>query len=1486
MGLAEPDDDGSTVPTPAGFPIAMPYPEVMRKGTSQDSKSFAKKKMMNAIVLCLNYLHLGRPARCPRHLQAGKPLNRSQWRVVKRLGSYLDAWIECDEVGPVAMGRTASKVESLEMNLERLTAAVKELPVEGIAKYFPSAAPHTSEGASRKDAGSVVGQLPNSSFSTFKPIEPDRLKFGGRPEFDPLPFLDPISAEIYEHPLQCGMDPNDFEGTVPFVQVHCSPQKKIELFKLLDSSGRLALHRERDVRPRFASGLFAVTKNLTHDRMILDSRPSNLLEKPLQRWVKSLASAERLCQLHLKEDQVIYSSSNDLKDYYYYLLVGEERSRRNILAGAVRPKDVSDLNCFCEDFWEEDKIYGSLCTLAMGDCNAVSLAQTCHLSLCLQSGVDPSTLLTLSGPVPRSSVLSGIIIDDYVCLAKVMQTSPLPTLSSKTADRVQSCYESVKLVPNKEKGTRDEAESTFWGTHLDGVRGFCRGALTRAIPLLGIVLQICALGHSTVELLQVITGSLISLFLYRRRMMSLLDSVFQSCVGRAGDAIVKLSGRTKGELLICGTLLPLACTNLRAAYRGRISATDASDRAEAGVVADVPPRAVEELSRHTLRKAVWTKLLPPGKAWERSHGMLDASFELPEGEGDKISTNPLWEALATGLKYRNVFLRKVTSRRHINIGELRAFLRMELILGLDEPCSRELFGLDSQVVLGAAVKGRSSSPSLNWELAQSLPNMLGLELYSELCYFESALNPADDPTRGRPLREPRDEMPPWWADVCTGIFEKFDLWLEANHLGPHELSGLPDFAELDSQGSAGKKAFAEEALEPFSLHSHADGSLDFGSFVESGNLPKATNLDESLLQCGKAEDESEHADSTCLSVFPWSFDEFAEKFRGRAGKLETEEARECFDFLSSLQQNQVHLPPGLDAIPLEAGYLDLFSGEKGIVQRLSSLGFWGVSFEILDGLNQDLYDPSVQKKIHRVLRLGLFWGLGASPVCRSFSVAITPPVRTKAEPEGIANASPAMQAKILEGNLSAAWILSLLEVCVALALAFWVENPAGSWLFKQPAWLLFLEANSAYIGFWVCDYCRFKMKWRKRTKFLTNTGLRGCSDLCCGGHQHLLLRGRSKFHRKSWTLVAQPYPKGVVEKVARSMEAAYPSSETEAQGLGGIANTGSLRVGEAANPGPAVDRRQLLEGIPLISSRTQALQARIWSWFVGWLRETMSSAAVETLVNQPYTLVLLVKEFGNHLFSSGKSLYILRHLVVYVQKNYLDARPYMSICWDLVQRWETLEPPIHRTPLPCALLQAMVVVSLNWSWNKFAGILCLAFYGIMRPGEALKGKRRDLVLPEDLLLENTEKCYFRISEPKSRRRGKGRVQHASIHSSLVTVFLSKVFGSLEREQFLYPVSVSSFRRRWDAILKHIGIPSSMRITPGSLRSGGAVHEYHQTDNLVQLLWRMRLQHLATLENYVQEVAGLAFAADLPPECRRRVKLLSSLFDPSLSVFRT
>ena len=53
--------------------------------------------------------------------------------------------------------------------------------------------------------------------------------------------------------------------------------------------------------------------------------------------------------------------------------------------------------------------------------------------------------------------------------------------------------------------------------------------------------------------------------------------------------------------------------------------------------------------------------------------------------------------------------------------------------------------------------------------------------------------------------------------------------------------------------------------------------------------------------------------------------------------------------------------------------------------------------------------------------------------------------------------------------------------------------------------------------------------------------------------------------------------------------------------------------------------------------------------------------------------------------------------------------------------------------MPEAVFRAAVAVACLWQWPHFAAALLLGFHGLLRPGELLFLRRRDLILLRDLL---------------------------------------------------------------------------------------------------------------------------------------------------------
>ena len=108
----------------------------------------------------------------------------------------------------------------------------------------------------------------------------------------------------------------------------------------------------------------------------------------------------------------------------------------------------------------------------------------------------------------------------------------------------------------------------------------------------------------------------------------------------------------------------------------------------------------------------------------------------------------------------------------------------------------------------------------------------------------------------------------------------------------------------------------------------------------------------------------------------------------------------------------------------------------------------------------------------------------------------------------------------------------------------------------------------------------------------------------------------------------------------------------------------------------------------------------------------------------------------------------------------------------------------------------------------------LAFYALCRPGEPLRATRSQLLTSSDLLEDGLE-VFLRIGLPKTRRRG-ATVQHVQLQGpDYIHAFVTKVLQNLDPHANLFGGSSSSYRRRWDCLLRALLIGPEHRLSPGS-----------------------------------------------------------------------
>lgn len=1254
--------DGAELSSLPLWPIAVPYPEVFTKKVDSDDAWL--KRLVSLQIVVLSWLHLGEPSAAPSPLRLGSKLSAEQWSVVSMLRHLNQDGNTPIKVDASMMGRSAAKFEGIEKLLAALYETSTALQDFGGGSDFFSAdlsRPHVFDDSWLR-CGEFQGYVVKDVPITAKPIRANRLNFPQPPAFDPLPYFDTGTAEVFLRPIDNATPHADYSGAVPVVKVNAAPSEKIELYRKLAACGRLQAVKTEFKRGKFVSGLFSVGKNALVDRLILDARPPNLLERAKTWWCGTMGAGSCLTDITLLDDEQLRATGLDLRDFFYQFRISQQRVHRNILAGSISIAEARKV--FGPGFnWPEPQVFVALSTLAMGDLLACEFSQSSHLGLLLQHNVClPSQLICMRCPIPRTTMV-GVVIDDLIVLEKIASEA----LVSLPADAVPppaqlalDAYAANGLEANLKKSFFSQECSRFWGIELDGNRGLLRASSFRLWPLVAITMRIVLRGTASVKLLEVLSGSWIAILVIRRRMFCLMNIIFDALAVGEDNRIIRLSPALKDELCCLAVLGPLAAFDLRAKFRGYVGATDASGEWMASVRAPLKPCAVQELARFSLKKGTWSRLLPPGQAYLREKGLLQPDEELP-AEG--FSTHAIWSTLASSLTYKECWRSRCRREGHINVHELRAFLIEEKRVARECRQKRILSGLDSQVALGTLVKGRSASAPLNKLLRTNLCHPLGSGIFNYYMYFMSEENRADGPTRNAEPKAPDMPIPQWLDDLQSGYFESFDDFI----------SLLP----------------SDQQLNPF----------DFTTLMNGKTLDLRPRARLQQKERKKAKPPLSKPEETIPATA--SFDPAT------------------IDILRSFGLDQfVYAGDSPDFS--QPGGLDLFSGNFAVAKQMLQQGApWVLTFDWNRSAKENLLLPDVRERLLKLLEAGWFLTVGLAPICASFSPAITPPVRSKRYLRGRPGVSRMMRRKLSEGNSHADFCLVIINLCIRKGLAYFCENPDRSWLWRQRGYELFSSADSPEV--FRLSFCRFGTAWQKNTRIATSTRLRSLRMLCTCSQRHLALRGYSRLHKKCWTKVAEPYPRGLAKLLATALCAHAGWCEQKQLNVTGCCRASSMRIGEAKNPGPlpfARSDRPSLELLPGVSSSTLEMEARLLAEFLRWCNQCLRTVDAGTLFDKlPAFAAQSLRSYGDLCFQQGLALSNFRHLLIGFQRWKPQIKPFLAGAWDMVKRWELQQPVTHRVPVPQGVVHAMCVMAWHRGWFDWIGITLLAYYGGGRVGD-------------------------------------------------------------------------------------------------------------------------------------------------------------------------
>ena len=310
------------------------------------------------------------------------------------------------------------------------------------------------------------------------------------------------------------------------------------------------------------------------------------------------------------------------------------------------------------------------------------------------------------------------------------------------------------------------------------------------------------------------------------------------------------------------------------------------------------------------------------------------------------------------------------------------------------------------------------------------------------------------------------------------------------------------------------------------------------------------------------------------------------------------------------------------------------------------------------------------------------------------------------------------------------------------------------------------------------------------------------------------------------------------------------------------------------NPGPRLVPRGPLDLTSGFAASTRHKMRKSLQASALWLREVLGLSLNQALSSVSSAATAL-RGYGLHLYAAGLPRYLLVYAITAVQDACPEYRNHLTPAWQIDKKWQHIEPGECRPVISQPILQAAVALGLLWGWGDWVAVTLIGFICMLHPAEFISLLRSDLILPADAMTPDRI-AYIHVRNPKTARFA--RRQHARLDDDQVLQFLEARFAGLHLSDKLFRGSLHVYRRQWNAIMQHLGVPHTQAAkgaTRGVLRGSGATFLYLETENVQLVAWRGRWSKLKAVEFYLQEVAAQLLLQQLSASSRAKIAILRS-----------
>ena len=227
-------------------------------------------------------------------------------------------------------------------------------------------------------------------------------------------------------------------------------------------------------------------------------------------------------------------------------------------------------------------------------------------------------------------------------------------------------------------------------------------------------------------------------------------------------------------------------------------------------------------------------------------------------------------------------------------------------------------------------------------------------------------------------------------------------------------------------------------------------------------------------------------------------------------------------------------------------------------------------------------------------------------------------------------------------------------------------------------------------------------------------------------------------------------------------------------------------------------------------------------------------------------------EYLEYLWATGEGRALASDSLASLQDTMPGLRGYIPGAWRLLKTWHVHEIPNRAPPFPERILKSMAGYFIFHRQFDMALSILLGFYGMLRTGEVLGIRNKDVTTDEA-----GRTAVIALGLTKGGKRS-GAAESCTVHVTDVVRRLQQWKNATKPGTMLTPPP-HTWRKQFSAALEAMKL-QPWEFRPYSLRRGGATFWFGQHGSLDRILLQGRWMAARTARTYLNE--GLAVLTEI------------------------